>query len=175
MNYYLTPQDVGHEFFHNRVHDCNSQDDFLQSLAIKNYQRIIADTIHPCVVKNIIEGRCRVSSYKLPRCRLDRIPKCTEIDKNIRTYDGTCNNFNNPNWGKTNTTYVRMFENCFEDFIDTPVYPISESSKPLLKIIEKTQNNPPGADKLNMLSLFLFEIVNDDSHVGLHCPGKTAT
>ena len=74
--------------------------------------------------------------------------------------------------GMINTSYIRLFDNCYSDFISSPVVPIGESRKPVLELIEKTKNIKPVLAPLSTLALFTFENANGDAHGGLHCPGQ---
>lgn len=56
-------------------------------------------------------------------------PPATCPKTRYRSYDGSCNNLQNPIWGTPNTRYVRLLPPKYGDGISTP--PTSKSGNPL--------------------------------------------
>jgi hypothetical protein len=171
----LSPDDVGHQFFHHRAYTGDDRDNMLQSLTIQNIQKNLSIEIHPCVVHNLIEGRCEASSFQISTCTPDQPPSCDNQDPDIRTYDGSCNNLDRTAMGMKGTRFDRLHRNCYADFVNKPVSPIFGSRTPVLKLVKATNTVPPISLGLTMFSLITFELVNADTHGGTRCPGKTAS
>ena len=43
------------------------------------------------------------------------VPDCSRIKQNYRTFDGSCNNLQNPKIGMKNTPYQRIMKNAYSD------------------------------------------------------------
>lgn len=41
--------------------------------------------------------------------------------RNYRSFDGRCNNFNNPRWGSSLTPFVRLLPAVYENGFNTPI------------------------------------------------------
>ncbi|GFT51376.1 peroxidasin [Trichonephila clavipes] len=52
-----------------------------------------------------------------------QIPSCSDMcfHRTYRSFDGSCNNFNNPRWGASLTSFVRLLPAVYENGFNTPI------------------------------------------------------
>lgn len=63
------------------------------------------------------DGLSQVDLYETPYAKYcPRVPRCNPRDF-YRTLDGSCNNLQNPLWGKSNTQYSRVMPPSYSDGI----------------------------------------------------------
>lgn len=55
-----------------------------------------------------------------------------------RTFDGTCNNLNNPGWGQGNTRYGRLLKPRFADGVSQPTVSVTGSPLPESRLLSRT-------------------------------------
>ncbi|XP_043797588.1 peroxidase isoform X1 [Apis laboriosa] len=67
----------------------------------------------------------------------DSFPRNCEKAR-YRTYDGSCNNLNNPTWGMANTRYGRLLPANYGDGIQSPTRSITGSQLPLARMVSYT-------------------------------------
>ncbi|GFS41621.1 peroxidasin [Nephila pilipes] len=50
-------------------------------------------------------------------------PSCSDMcfHRNFRSFDGSCNNFNNPRWGASLTPFIRLLPAAYENGFNTPI------------------------------------------------------
>ncbi|XP_055608799.1 heme peroxidase 2-like [Uranotaenia lowii] len=125
-----------------------------------------------CAVRRLLEGDCdeRGSTLSLKQCLDNRVHNCDESYP-YRSYDGHCNNKQNPTWGRAGTPFRLEMATCFDDFVSTPRRSSSGRELPnnrqVMADIQYTLNQRSPSEStqgiFNMFGVFFSEMVNSDT------------
>ena len=103
-------------------------------------------------------------------------PRCFSNDK-YRTFDGSCNNRQNPKYGLALTPLQRILPNAYGDQIITPRRAESRSSLPSARLVSNTvtTKDAKGPSRVNTAMLMSFGqfIDHDLTHVPMRSEYKS--
>ncbi|XP_017488317.1 PREDICTED: chorion peroxidase-like, partial [Rhagoletis zephyria] len=95
------------------------------------------------------------------------IPRCSEREK-YRTIDGSCNNLNEPIWGKSNTQYSRMMPPAYSDGISEFRRSVTGGPLPLARVLstELTFTSSKLDRNLNVMFMQWGQFLDHDTTLG---------
>uniref|UniRef100_A0A182MK61 Uncharacterized protein n=1 Tax=Anopheles culicifacies TaxID=139723 RepID=A0A182MK61_9DIPT len=119
-----------------------------------------------CQLRNLLDGKC-YSNVTLPCCKGSEQLYC-DPNYPYRSYDGSCNNLQNPTWGRRGNALKHPIAPCYSDLVSKQARSKSGSSLPqnrnlisgLAQVLRERKIN--FVSDLNMFCVFMSEFMNSD-------------
>ncbi|KAL7641462.1 UNVERIFIED_CONTAM: hypothetical protein RMT77_007333 [Armadillidium vulgare] len=96
-------------------------------------------------------------------------PRCPDPGFAYRTMDGSCNNIEHPDWGKTGVAFTRMILPNYEDGISEPRLSASKKPLPSPRLVSAAIA-PPISDVYNNLTILIWQWGQFVDHDITHTP-----
>ncbi|XP_053671098.1 chorion peroxidase-like [Anopheles nili] len=137
-----------------------------RTLTTQKVLKKLAQKYNCCQLKNLLDGKC-YSNLTLSCCKGDATLTCDPYYP-YRSYDGSCNNLQNPTWGKRGRPLKHPFAPCYCDLVSKPA--VSQSGTPLpqnRKLISDLSENlrlygPNITAEMSMMTVFFSEFGSSD-------------
>uniref|UniRef100_A0A182M6G4 Uncharacterized protein n=1 Tax=Anopheles culicifacies TaxID=139723 RepID=A0A182M6G4_9DIPT len=144
----------------------NEDLDVRRTLTTEKFLKTLAKKVGKCQLRNLLDGKCS-TNVTLSCCNGVEQITC-DPDNPYRSYDGSCNNLQNPTWGRRGNALKHPIAPCYSDLVSKPArsksgLPLPQNRKVISELADFLEKyGPTSSSSLNMFMVMWMEMINSD-------------